>query len=687
MMKTKITRKILVFFAVTLIFSQVLVIKASADKAPYSTLTITGDKSELRRTQTAYFPHRTLIRFGDEALNNPADMCVTSDGEIYISDTGNSRIVVGDMDGNLLGIIGAGVLETPRGIFVTNDKHIYVADRDRQKIYVFDPEGNVVAEYGKPTSPLYGDALSFMPIKIVVNDAGIMFVICEGNTNGISMISPNEDGIFLGYFGANRADRSIIRVILRIIATDAQRARMVSNFPPTPDNICIDEHGLLYTVTRGDEMETLKRLNIAGRNVLEGRVDVYDDVPAAVAAGNHDNVYMVSRQGFIYEFTNEGELLFIFGGADDGTQRVGLCTLVSAIAVDTSDLLYVLDQDKNQIQIFAPTEFTELLHTAIYLYSKGRYTESKEYLSRVLEVNSMFDYANKAIGRAYYQEENYEMARLHARLAKDKTGYSDAAWELRNIWLRQNVIWIIAWGAGLIALFVIVGILDRKYKILRPLRSFRSRASDIPIVRKMMYPWYFMRHPIDGCYGIAREGQASLFAANVLLCLFTVFFIINKYLSGFLQLNIIEGRYEVMSDIGVVAVVMFSLTGCNYLVCTINDGEGTLKKLYCAFAYCLTPYVTFIPLVFILSHVLTANEQFLIDFTYALIIGWTAVLFFLSVRNVNNLMSRSTIKVLFLTVFTMLILALLVFIIYVLWSQVFEFVSALWREAVYRLGL
>ena len=38
-----------------------------------------------------------------------------------------------------------------------------------------------------------------------------------------------------------------------------------------------------------------------------------------------------------------------------------------------------------------------------------------------VEMNSMFDYANKAMGRAYFQEENYEMALHYARLAKDKT--------------------------------------------------------------------------------------------------------------------------------------------------------------------------------------------------------------------------------------------------------------------------
>ena len=74
------------------------------------------------------------------------------------------------------------------------------------------------------------------------------------------------------------------------------------------------------------------------------------------------------------------------------------------------DRIYLLDSDKKQIHIFEPTEFTNLLHESLYLFSKGQYTQSKEPLSKVLQMNSMFDYANQAMGHAYLQEENYEQS-------------------------------------------------------------------------------------------------------------------------------------------------------------------------------------------------------------------------------------------------------------------------------------
>ncbi len=679
----KISKKIALALMVFLLGIEACGLNAQAGDAPYRTYTVDG-YGYLIETQTAYLPYETLTKFGEEALSGPSDMCVTDDGKIYIADTGNSRIVVGDIEGNLVKIIGEGTLVTPKGVFVTKDNHVYVADRDAQRIFEFDENGSVVNEYGKPTSPLYGEALSFLPIKIIVNDAGIMFAICESNTNGIVEISPSEGGLFLGYFGTNLADQSLFTIIRRAISTDAQRAKMVSNIPSTPDNLCLDEKGLIYTVTRGEEEQTIKRLNIAGKNVYE--TEMYDEVPVAITAGNHDNVYMVSQQGFIFELNSEGDTFYIFGGADDGTQRVGLCTVVSAIAVDKQDRLYILDADKCQIQTFEPTEFTNLLHSALNLYSNGRYTESKEPLEEVLKMNSMFDYANMAMGRAYFQEENYEEALRYAKLAKDYDGFSDATWEVRNLWLKKNlvpVIWIII---ILLALKKIIELLDKKKNILAPVKRWKEKIGKKSLIENLKYAWYFMRHPIDGSYGIAREGRASLMAANILVVVFTIEFIVNKYLCGFLQKTVREGRYEIFSDIGIIVFVLFALTACNYLVCTINEGEGTIKKIYCSFAYCLTPYITIIPIVFALSHVLTTNEEFLILFSYVLLLGWMATLFVLGVKEINNFTAKETVKILCLTAFTIIILALLIFIVYVLWAQVFEFIFAIIGEVVYRLG-
>ncbi len=661
-----------------------LSVTAFAD-TPYVTYTING-YGQIRQTQTAYLAHATVIKFGEEALASPSDICIADDGLIYVADSGNKRIVVGTADGELVRIIGKGVLKNPRGVFVTKDGSIYVADRDANRIYVFGSDGELASEYAKPTSPLYGDEVSFLPIKIVVNDAGIMFVVCESNTNGIVEISPTDGGTFLGYFGTNFADADITTIIYRAILTDEQRAKMVSNIPATPTNPSIDEKGLIYTVTRGNKDDTLKRLNIAGTNMVHNTDGTYADTPTSVAAGNHDNVYVADQQGYIFEYNNEGEMIFVFGGPDDGSQRVGLSTMVSGIAVDKQDRIYVLDSDKAQIQVYKPTEFTDLLHNALYLYSKGRYTEAKAPLTEILKMNSMFDYANKAMGRCYFREENYNEAMRYARLAKDYSGYSDAYWEIRNSWLKSNIITVIL---VLVLLFVIVKIirtLDRKKGILAKPKAFFGGLRENRFVDDLCYSFRFMKKPADTAYGIAAEGREGWLMPSLLLIVFIIEFVISKYTCGFLMKTVMDGRHEIFSDIGAIIAVVIAVTACTYLVCTINEGEGTIKKIYTSICYSLTPYIVFMPFIYILSHVLTNNEVFLTTMLSILTYGWIAVIAFIGLKEVNNFTFWQTVKVILLTLFAALILALLIFIIYVLWAQVFGFIGAIIGEGVYRLG-
>lgn len=657
-------------------------VSALAD-APYKTYTVDGYGS-VTETQTAYLPYQTITKIGEETLVSPTDFTLLDDGFIYILDSGNARVVVSDMNCELVKTFGEGVLQSPRGIYVTKEHITYVADRDAKCVFVFDENGELIHKYVKPTEAMYGESLDFIPLKIVVNTSGTMYVICESNTNGMVEISPVEDGTFLGYFGTNATSANIWTIIWRAILTDAQRAKMQSNIPATPDNMAIDNKGVIYTITRGEKNDTLKRLNIAGVNMLE--TTQYPDVPAAVAVGNHDNVFVATQTGFIYEYNNEGDLLFMFGGSDDGKQRIGLSTKVEAIQVGSDDKLYVLDSDKAQIQVYEPTEFTAYLHEALYLFSKGRYEESKEPLSKILEMNNLFTYANMAMGKALYKEEDYEGALEYAKLSKDMEGYSDSFWEIRNVWLKRNLTALVLIFIALFAAIKTIKIVDKKKGILAKPRAALKKLGDVKIIKEINYMFYFMKHPIDGCYGIKREGRVSVASANVLLVTATVLYIINKYFCGFLTKTVKEGSYDILSDVGMIVIALILVVGCNYLMCTINDGEGKFKHIYSSFIYSFAPYIVITPFIFVLSHVVSNNEIFFVQFGSLCMWVWIAVLVFISIREINNYTIKETVKIIFLTVFTILIVCLLAFIIYVLWSQVFDFIQSIFGEVVYRIG-
>ena len=565
-------KKLRRIFAMLLCLVMMAGMTASAE-TPYKTYTVDGYGYVLE-TQSAYNPLAAITKVGETAFVSPMDMAIGKDGNLYIADAGAHVILICSRDGEQVGSIGEGVLQTPTGVYVTEDGTVYVADKDAKKVFVFDAQGNVTAEYGKPDSPIYGNSMDFKPTKVVANKTGTMYIICEGNMNGIVQLSPVEGGSFLGYFGTNYTSLSPFQMIQRVILTDAQRAQMLSNIPSTPTNLHIDDTGLIYTVTQGDKETSLKKLNIAGKNLLDSD-PYYADLPAAVTTGNYNNILVADSDGYIYEYNEDGELLFMFGGRDDGRQRVGLCNKVEAIAVDEDDRIYLLDSDKKQIHIFEPTEFTNLLHESLYLFSKGQYTQSKEPLSKVLQMNSMFDYANQAMGHAYLQEENYEQALKYFRLAKSFEGYSDAFWEVRNIWIRNYLVAAVLAIAAVIVLIRGGKSLHRKKYANRP----TTQTGEHILLGQLRYSLYFMRHPMDGCYGVKKEGKNSWWCANILLGTFILISILEKYCSGFLVKTVREGRYDLITDIGKVLVIFIGLTACNYLVVTIHEGEGFFKDL------------------------------------------------------------------------------------------------------------
>ncbi|MCR4618916.1 MAG: YIP1 family protein [Lachnospiraceae bacterium] len=651
--------------------------------APYKTYTVDGYGS-VTETQTAYLPYETITKIGDETLLTPTDFTIVNDEFIYILDSGNKRVVVSDMAGELVRTFGEGTLVGPRGIYVTRDLTTYVADRDASAIFVFDKDGNLIDTYTKPTEAMYGETQDFLPLKVVVNKSGTIYAICESNTNGIVQISPVEDGTFLGYFGTNATKANLWTVIWRAVLTDAQRAKMQSNIPSTPDNMAIDEKGVIYTITRGEALDTLKRLNIAGVNMIE--TTDFPDIPAAVAAGNHDNVFVATQTGFIYEYNNEGDLLFMFGGSDDGKQRIGLSTKVEAIQIGLDDKIYLLDSEMAQIQVFEPTEFTSYLHSALFLFSKGRYEESKVPFGKVLEMNNLFTYANMAMGKALYKEGDYEGALSYARIAKDSEGYSDAFWEIRNVWLKKNLTWIAIVIIVIVIAVTVIKVLNKKKHILDKPKAFFAKIGEVKLIKQLRYMFYFMRHPIDGSYGIKREGRVSVLSANIILVVGIVFYIINKYFCGFLTKTVREGQFDVLSDIGMILIALIAVVSCNYLMCTINDGEGRFKDIYCTLIYSFSPYLILTPIIFILSHVVSNNEIFFVQFGTICMWVWIAVLVFIGIQEINNYSALETVKIILLTIFTILIVALLIFIIYVLWSQVFDFLQSIIGEVVYRIG-
>ncbi len=670
-------------FAAWLLLVLLLCSCLSAQAAtPYPTYTLGGD-GELVETQTAYDPVRTMIRFGDETLKSPQDLRMGPDGNLYIADNGNKRILVVDKQGNFVKeIADKKNMKSAMGVYVDDELNVYVADEKTRAVLVYDKDGNYLMQYDKPTHQLFGKTAPYVPQKVVLDKRGNLYVVSKGNTSGIVQISPVDGGEFLGYYGANASRISFLTQIRRLLFGE-NSAAVGSIVPISVKNLAIDEKGMVYTVTEASGDTSLRRLNVAGRNTITP--DWTIELNTAVAVNSSGSIFTANANGTIMEFTSEGALLLVFGANDAlSEQRIGMFKSVTGLVVDDDYTIYVLDATLNSIQVLKPTEFTDLVHQAFTLFQEGKYAESKAPWSEVLRMNSLFTYASTGLGEALYREGNFEEAMEAFRNGGYRQGYSDAWWEERSNWLHTNMSTIIIVAVAAIVIWQLLKFLDRRFKVLAPARFVKEKVTGIKLVDQVLYVFQMLRNPYDACYGIKREKRASVWSAMIVLCIFFVFYVANKYFAGFLFKTMPDGYFELLNDFLMVFGVYLLLTICCYLVCTITDGEAKFRDIFITAAYALAPMIVFLPIKLVLTNVLTFNEEFFITLIDIVSLGWTALLIVLMLMYQNDYTLKKTFKTIFLTLFCVLVVVALFAVLYMLISQLVDFVSSIYGEVVYR---
>lgn len=656
-----------------------------AESVSYDTLTGSSTGEDLVQTQTAYVPEFSLEKIGDLGLKDAEDICIFRD-MLYICDTGNSRVLVSTLSGQWHNTIGEGVLSTPTGICVAGDGTIFVADPGAEAVFAFAQDGSLVRSYQRPTEPYYGKTATYVPVKLSIGNGDNLFVLSKGNTNGVLQLS-RETGEFLGYFGANKVSVSMWEQISDWIFTDAQKAQTAAVLPASATNIAMDAKGLVYlltNVTTASDLQ-LRKLNMAGVNVLEN-VFMLEN-PAAICVGAIGNIYVATYEGYILEFDAEGNLLFLFGSPDDGTHRVGLMKSVSGIAVDSQGKLYVLDKGSNAIQVFYRTAFTETVHNALNLYQQGKYLQCKQPWEEVLDLNSLFNQAQVGIAEAYYMEEDYDAAMRSFRLGNDKEGYSRAFNQARNIWLRSHLEDGLLLLLILIVLFVVLHKVDRHTAFLTPARMRLRKAKQLKLVSQLLFVFAVPRNPADAAYGIKREGKTSWVSATILYILGLAWVLLDKYASGYIFKVAQDGRYTILNDILVYAGAVTLVVLCHYLICAITDGEASFGNVYSGMAYACMPFVVLKPVGILLTHVLSLQEHFILQLLNVVMYAGSAVLVVVMIRELNNYTYKKTFRNIFLTMFSVLIAVAVLFVLYILAQQFFDFVLSLGREVIYHAGL
>ena len=140
-------------------------------------------------------------------LYGPRDIALDGEGRVFVTDTGNKRVMVYDWMGNYLAQWGsegilAGSFSEPVGIDVDAEGNIYVADTWNQRIQVFDPDFAFLREW--PVSAWYGQSVVNKPYLAVDAESRVYITDPEGYL----VIVFNSEGELLATFGRYGFDQN-----------------------------------------------------------------------------------------------------------------------------------------------------------------------------------------------------------------------------------------------------------------------------------------------------------------------------------------------------------------------------------------------------------------------------------------------------------------------------------------------
>ncbi|GBG08527.1 hypothetical protein PAT3040_03114 [Paenibacillus agaridevorans] len=648
---------------------------------PYRTVYIDHSVGGMQYyVQPIYLPEKVID--GNEMavpLSTPSDLFVTGNGDVYVADTGNNRIVQFNEQGQYIRSIGDEeglvTLNQPEGVFVAEDGAIYAANTAAGNIVKFNAEGQVEQTYDKPPSNVLGDDYHFLPTKVVVDARGVMYVVVKDTHQGLLRMNP--EGEFTGFFGANKTKLTWLDQLKRSILSKEMLAKEIAKRPNSIQNVTLTGDGFLFTTSTGKTNDgQIKKLNAGGFDAFQNKPFFeYDLVDTAYdSQGFLYGMDRVSGNIAIYDPT--GDLLFYLGGADKNARQLGMVSFASSLAVNANNDIWVADSGTNLIHIFKRTSFGDTFLNAAHYYYEGDYAKSKPYWEEVIRHNGMLNISFNGLGKIALHDRDYELAIDYFKQSYDAEGYSDAFWSLRYEWLQRYFF------ISLVALIVLIGGLIFLFKRARAF--VRSRTWHPKVKQygsELGDAFYLIFHPYNGFYRL-KERNISWFVIILIVLLAIGVHIWSIFGSGFIAHPFNLAWFNVRLSLLMLIAPWLTWIIANYLVSSVKGGEGRFREVLQASTFAIVPFIVMTIPATLLSNVLVLEEWIVIDLIHQLKWLWIILLLFVMTQVIHNFDFLESFKNAGITLFTIGVMWIFIIIFVALSGNLLDFFNQVYREVI-----
>lgn len=592
-------------------------------------------------------------------LKGPKDIFVDGLNHVYIVNTELNQIIVTDEEFNVRLIISSftnkfGVpdsLNAPSGVFVNEDE-IFVADTGNSRIVVFDKLGNFVDIVPEPASEVLPDNSVYQPVAVAVDKAGRIYVV--SSTTNYGVISLNRDGSFNGFIGPQKVTYNAWEYFLRLFKTAEQLKASEDNVSTEFNNLCIDADGFIYVTTnsideasmasaitgksKSGDFAPVKKLNPNGTDVMlrngfwppSGEISFANIATTEITIAGPSSVVDVAlgpnntwsiidtKRSKVFTYDSNGNLLYAFG--DKGNQLGNIQNLQAIDYQGTKILL--LDRATNAITIYKRTGYGDLLNAAIQNTEDKQYEKAVDFYLNILQRNNNYDAAYIGIANSLYRDGEYIQAMKYYKYAYNTEDYSEAFQSYRKEWM-EDYLWVIP-----VVVFAIIFGVSKFFKFANKVnKKGQKQKEKRSFGEEILYAFHIIFHPFDGFWDLKHEKRGSVRGAVFWLVVTCFAFVYQSVGLGYLRNPMGGGMSYFMACISIISPVMLWVVA-NWCITTLFEGEGSFKDVFLATCYSLVPLPMLIIPGVMLTNIMTVSEMAIYDLMLGFAFLWLGLLVF-----------------------------------------------------------
>ncbi len=196
---------------------------------------------------------------------------------------------------------------------------------------------------------------------------------------------------------------------------------------------------------------------------------------------------------------------------------------------------------------------------------------------------------------------------------------------------------------------------------------------------------HVVTHPFEGFEDLRWKKGGSMGIAFVIVCLLFFQQIAYSRLYGFQYYSDYDKIFNIVPYIFKSFIIFGTWVVANWAMCTLFDGEGTMKNIFINSAYALIPFVAGYLIGTVMSHFLIKDEYIFIQSVEIIGTCWSFVLLISGIKAVHQFSFGKTIALMLLTLVAMVAILFLLVLLLTLFQQVLIFIMSIYTELSYRL--